>query len=315
MAAPQHFAHGIDMSRWDPSYNPYVKPVDFAILKASEGSTWLDPKFDDHLAACRAAGMLAGAYHYYRSGIPWRAQLDNFLRATKGKTGLSKLMALDYEYINNTLTAATDKELREFYMALVLLGFKPVIYTSYGEYNNMIKRGAKWIADPETGLWVARWFSREYYYTRATGPGAAIVQWDRGRCIWQYGGDYKHPTEKWEVPGYKEAAAYGVSGKDSIDLNVYNGTIQDMRTWFEAPAPEPIPFPPQPGAEPEPPAEAEGYIQCQHCGVWMDEWQPLCPQCGAPVPPPLVEAEKPRMELPQSYWRDLYNRFRLRQRH
>lgn len=234
MAAPKHLAHGIDLSRWDPQYNPRVRPVDFAIIKASEGSTWHDPKFAQHVDACNSAGMLVGAYHYYRSGIPWRAQLDNFLGATQGKE-LSKLMALDYEKINNTLTVATDRELYEFYRALIALGFVPIIYLSYNEYQLMLRRGASWIADPTTRVWVARWYSRQFYYNYATGPG--VPQWESGICIWQYGGDYKDKTG-WEVPGFGEAAAYGVTGKHSIDLNVYNNTIEKMRIEFEAPVAE-----------------------------------------------------------------------------
>ncbi len=238
MAVNRSFAQGIDLSRWQPGYDPMVRPVDFVILKASEGSTWLDPKFDEHLAVCDAAGLLVGAYHYYRSGIPWRAQLDNFLRATQGKR-LSKLLAIDYEYINNKLDASTDKELKAFYDALVQRGYQPVIYTSHGEYMSMIARGAKWISDPSIGMWIARWFERSYYYNYALGPGAAITQWTKGHCIWQYGGDYRDKAG-WEVPGTGEGAAYGVAGSYSVDLNVYNGTAEQMRADFEAPEPLPV---------------------------------------------------------------------------
>jgi hypothetical protein len=65
------------------------------------------------------------------------------------------------------------------------------------------------------------------------------------RC-WQYGGDYRHPTNGWVVPGYKEGAAYGVQN-DSIDLNAHNGTLEAMWAWLGITPPD----------EPEEPPEAQ----------------------------------------------------------
>lgn len=208
-------AQGIDISRWNAPIDP-SRPHDFVIAKASEGSSWRDTYFQ---TAASMGFHVFGAYHYYRSGVPWRQQADNFLNSVSGFQ--VDFLALDYEYINNTLDKKTDAELHAFYKHLESKGRKVLVYTSWGEYNSMISRGSSWIRSAE--LWVARWFERSAYL-RASGPG--VPNWR----FWQYGGDYKDKSG-WEVPGTGEGAAYGV-GSYSVDLNKYNGTRADLWSWL-----------------------------------------------------------------------------------
>ena len=77
-----NFAKGIDISKWDVKYDAFKKPMDFVFIKASEGSSGVDKRFEQHVEEC-ASVPVVGAYHYYRSGIPWRDQMDNFLKVTE----------------------------------------------------------------------------------------------------------------------------------------------------------------------------------------------------------------------------------------
>src|ERR1700751_5579262 len=71
----------IDLSHWQA-------PVDFAqaksagivavILKATQGSNWIDVTFKGRYAAASAAGLLVGAYHFLDNSAP-EYQLENFL--------------------------------------------------------------------------------------------------------------------------------------------------------------------------------------------------------------------------------------------
>jgi hypothetical protein len=54
--------------------------VEFIILKATEGSTFVDSQFGNNLNKARAAGMLVAAYHYVRSGTSTAAQVANVAR-------------------------------------------------------------------------------------------------------------------------------------------------------------------------------------------------------------------------------------------
>ena len=239
MAVPTAFAQGVDLSKWNVSYDPSKKRVDFCIIKASDG-TARDPAFNKLLSEASPVSV-KGAYHYYRSGVAWQTQADNFLAAVNGLP--VHVLAIDYEHINNVLTKATDDALK-LILAYVAAesGKKVLLYTQYNMIvGEMPSRGSAWVKT-YNALWVARWFERNYYYTTATSPG--ITNW---KC-WQYGGDYH--TSTWSVPGYKQGAEYGVEN-DSIDLNAYNGTLADMKTWLGV-VEEPLP-----PLEPEPTLEEQ----------------------------------------------------------
>ena len=71
-AAKSQDLHGIDVSRWQGVINwKAVKGdnIDFAYLKATEGTTWVDPKFLDNARNARDAGMPVGAYHFARPDL------------------------------------------------------------------------------------------------------------------------------------------------------------------------------------------------------------------------------------------------------
>lgn len=49
--------------------------IEFVFLKATEGSTFVDPEFKANLAEARNAGLMVAAYHYVRSSAPASAQV------------------------------------------------------------------------------------------------------------------------------------------------------------------------------------------------------------------------------------------------
>lgn len=54
--------------------------IEFAFIKATEGATFVDPRFDENVAEARAAGLLVAAYHYVRSNSSVAAQVANVRR-------------------------------------------------------------------------------------------------------------------------------------------------------------------------------------------------------------------------------------------
>lgn len=54
--------------------------VEFAFLKSTESSGFIDAQFVTNLARARSAGMLVAAYHYVRSGVTAAAQVANVQR-------------------------------------------------------------------------------------------------------------------------------------------------------------------------------------------------------------------------------------------
>ncbi|WP_202638129.1 glycoside hydrolase family 25 protein [Bailinhaonella thermotolerans] len=61
----------------------------FAIMKATQGTRYVDPWFARDIAGARRVGLIHGAYHYFTADAPGRAQADHFLRVLRrnGFTG------------------------------------------------------------------------------------------------------------------------------------------------------------------------------------------------------------------------------------
>src|SRR6187397_331116 len=62
---------GIDISHWQGTINwgqvaADPKGIKFAFMKATEDTNYTDPTFNTNLAGAKAAGILAGPYHFCR---------------------------------------------------------------------------------------------------------------------------------------------------------------------------------------------------------------------------------------------------------
>lgn len=95
---------GIDVSSWQPNINwPTVAAsgVDFAIVKASGGAHYRNPRYRQQIDGARAAGLIVGHYHYAHElsfDPPKRTpeeEADYFLATIDARPG--ELVALDIE--------------------------------------------------------------------------------------------------------------------------------------------------------------------------------------------------------------------------
>lgn len=75
---------GLDLSHHQGSTLDFAafrrEGVEFAFLKSTEGSDFVDDQFAKNLSKARAAGMLVAAYHYVRSNATAAAQVANVRR-------------------------------------------------------------------------------------------------------------------------------------------------------------------------------------------------------------------------------------------
>jgi GH25 family lysozyme M1 (1,4-beta-N-acetylmuramidase) len=95
---------GFDVSNWQGTVNwasAYAKGARFAYIKATEGTTYKDPKFDANYTGSYKAGFIRGAYHFARpDSSGGKAQADYFVSHGGGwsKDGKTLPPALDIEY-------------------------------------------------------------------------------------------------------------------------------------------------------------------------------------------------------------------------
>src|SRR5689334_11200602 len=98
--SPKHRAQGIDGSHWWGVFNPAAatKPIDFIILKATEGTLWIDPALEKNYQGAKVIPV-RGMYHYQRANFSWLKQAEHFLNVTAKYD--NHILALDVEKYNN----------------------------------------------------------------------------------------------------------------------------------------------------------------------------------------------------------------------
>jgi len=92
----------VDVSTWQGEIDwPALKAagIELAIMKATEGIGYTDPRFVENWAGAKAAGMRRGAYHFARpdAGNDPIAEAQWFLNVVKPQPG--EVLALDYEVV------------------------------------------------------------------------------------------------------------------------------------------------------------------------------------------------------------------------
>jgi lysozyme len=92
--------------------------MSFVLIKATEGSTYVDPDFAADLAGARSAGLLVGAYHFFTLCSPGATQAANFLQiAPPGSTVLQP--AVDLELSGNCSARPSLSEVQSQLSAFV----------------------------------------------------------------------------------------------------------------------------------------------------------------------------------------------------
>lgn len=154
--APKTTVKGTDVSRWQ---NPIdwkkakAAGYEFVIAKASDGATYKDKMFANHIKAAKAAGMITGAYHWLQFNADPLVQARNFADAIKAVGGVD-LIALDVEWSNGLKTVGkvgSETAMKCLKEIERLLGRKPLVYTSAAFFIGYTN-GSEWGKYP---LWIA----------------------------------------------------------------------------------------------------------------------------------------------------------------
>lgn len=146
---------GIDLSvhnNLNPSLTAslqWANGLYFAFIKASEGITVQDAKFETNWSMCRQAGLVCGAYHFLRPLSDPAQQALNFLEQyQKVNTTGALLPVVDIEWaldINKkdqwaVITLPQRISLIKTFLTAIEVGLnvKPVIYTAYSFWKSMV---------------------------------------------------------------------------------------------------------------------------------------------------------------------------------
>ena len=196
--------YGIDVSEFQGNINwAAVKAAgkQFAVIRVSDGTGHLDPKFATNWKAAKAAGVAVGAYQFFRPNQSATAQADllvSHLNAVGyGANDLPPVVDVE---VSDGASDATVMSRVNTWIARVKArtGRLPSLYTSPGFWSGLGNPSPTLLPY----LWVAHWG-----VSCPTLPPA----WGRLR-LWQYS---------------STGSVSGISGH--VDLDQYNGSLAELR--------------------------------------------------------------------------------------
>lgn len=178
VASHQHNTDG----SWTPAMAQYYPQADGIIIKATEGTGYVNPYCDADYQRAKRDNKPRGFYHYACGGDP-RAEAEYFYNNTRGYVR-DGIPCLDWESGGNTAWGNTSwcRQFVDRYHELT--GVWPMIYiqaSAITQAANCAKDCALWVAYYPTNE--AGWANERYGYDAARypiGPWTAVTMWQLG---------------------------------------------------------------------------------------------------------------------------------------
>jgi hypothetical protein len=134
---------GIDVANYqDSAYN--TAGLDFVVVKATEGTSYINPKHSAQVATARTHGLVVAHYHFARPGSV-TAQADHFLEHAGARPG--DFLVYDWE---DPGVSTADKDAWLRYVQAKAPGHRVVLYCNRDFWIN--RDTTSYCAD---GLWIA----------------------------------------------------------------------------------------------------------------------------------------------------------------
>jgi hypothetical protein len=187
----------------------------FAVIRATVGNQYTDPRFYVNWGRAKDAGLLLSAYHVVKPEHTAESQISRLLE-TLGEWKSDFPLVLDVEIDDGLSDEAVTASIRACLQQLEQLdGRRPIIYTARWFWGNKVLPSPDWAT---YDLWVANY---------GVSAPTLFDSWESW-TFWQY-------SEKGVVPG--------VSSRYT-DLNWFAGSYDDLLVYAgKEPGPSPSPQP------------------------------------------------------------------------
>jgi lysozyme len=172
-------------------------PIDFILIKATEGGNFRDPLFNSNWQHARQKGKIVGAYHFFTFCKSGREQAQNYID-TVPRSPQTLPPVIDLEFSGNCrsqpTSAALARELQTF-ISIVENTYhkKPILYVTYEFYD-------RYLANRSSNQPI--WISDFYSFNKLP-----LLSDRQTWLFWQY-------SERGSIAGISTP----------VDLNVFNGT-------------------------------------------------------------------------------------------
>ena len=204
--AAEYPIHGVDVSHYQGEIDWNVlatQNIQFAYIKATEGSSHVDEHFTKNYEEARQAGLGVGAYHFFSYDSSGITQAENFINTVENFDGMLPPV-VDVEFYGNKEENPPAPE--EVYPQLQAYldavedayGMRPMIYATNESWELYVQEQFD-----DYPLWI-----RDIWKKPKNS-----VDW----TLWQY-------TNRGRLKGFSGEEPY-------VDLNVFAGTVEE---WEEA---------------------------------------------------------------------------------
>ena len=200
---------GVDVSVYQGDIDWQIladQNIDFAFIKATEGSSFVDPNFSYNYENAIKTDLRIGAYHFFSFDSGGDTQAKNFIDTVAPCDNMLPPV-IDVEYYGGYLkTPPADKDAvrRELSVMLDTLEahfcIKPIIYATTESYEYLLSGHFE-----EYDLWIRSVYSKP--------PKEFEGKW----TFWQY-------TNRERLDGYDGKETY-------IDMNVFRGTREEFEKY------------------------------------------------------------------------------------
>ncbi|HEX3762717.1 MAG TPA: GH25 family lysozyme [Kofleriaceae bacterium] len=202
---------GVDVSHFDGTVDwgaARRAGITFAIIKATEGTSFVDNHFATNWTNTGANGIVHGAYHFFRPESDPVAQADFFVKIAGSPKSGDLPPVIDLEVTDGLTAAQVASGARTFLQRLQQkTGRVPMIYTSVRVFNTLLGGPAGF---GPYSLWVANWNVR--------CPNIPNPPWTR----WTF----------WQSSATGTVAGFS----DPVDVDNFNGTSADLTAFVKSPS-------------------------------------------------------------------------------
>jgi lysozyme len=204
-AGPQ----GADVSYYQGNFTWTGKGLKFGYARISDGAPntgFVDPQFNNNWSKMKAAGILRGAYQFFRPGQNVTAQANYMVQKVGGKLGSGDMPCMiDVEATDGQSPATIASKIKTW-LSIVQKGTgkKPIIYTGAYFWQDHVK-------DTSLGgypLWIANY-----------GATCPLVP---------------NGWSNWTIWQYCDGQTKYCSNGQGFDRDVFNGTVTDLKKFAGA---------------------------------------------------------------------------------
>ncbi len=199
--------------------------ISFGIVKATDGIAFVDPRFDANWTGMRRAGVLRGAYHFFRPQNDPRQQAAHYLARVGDILHQTDLPpVLDFEAYPQTVRQAFEalslsQRIKRLQIWLETVaqatGRTPLLYTNLFTWQELMGNTTAFSRYP---LWIANY--------NVSRPNLPAEKWGgKGWLMWQFG-------YQGAVPGVND-------GGPPVDVNIFRSTPAQLKKWLRATTPRP----------------------------------------------------------------------------